>query len=71
MYDYLAENNIYVRKYFYPIVPDYECYKELYKEIKLPIAKQSGDRVITLPIYHELSLEDVDRVCSFIKDFFK
>ncbi len=70
LYNFLAEHDIFVRKYFYPIVSDYECYKELYNEVKLPVAKKSGDTVLTLPIYHELSLEDVDRVCFFIKKYF-
>lgn len=68
LYDYLKKNNVYARKYFYPIVTDYECYRQQYSDVVLPVAKGCGDRVLTLPIYHELESNDVDRVCCLIKD---
>ena len=70
LYGHLKTGNVYARKYFYPIVTDYECYREKYRQAILPVAKQSGDRILTLPIYHELGKEDIDRVCRLIKDYF-
>ncbi len=62
----LANENIYARKYFYPLVQDYDCYKDSYDSSLTPVAKYVADRVLTLPMYADLSLEDVDRICSII-----
>ena len=32
-----------------------------------PIAKDISKRVLTLPMYADLPLEDVDRICEIIK----
>ncbi|MGL5051238.1 MAG: DegT/DnrJ/EryC1/StrS family aminotransferase, partial [Fusobacteriaceae bacterium] len=64
----LKEYNIFTRKYFYPLVTDFNCYKEEYKNIKLPNAKYVSDRVLTLPIYGDLELEIVDYICKAIME---
>ena len=64
----LKDNDIYSRKYFYPIINDLECYKTDYDSNKTPIAKDISNRVLTLPMYADLSLEDVDRICGIIKN---
>ena len=68
LFDKLQENNICVRKYFYPLVNDYDCYKNDYSSEDTPIAKDIANRVMTLPLYADLSLDDVDRICNVIKD---
>ena len=64
--DDLAKENIFSRKYFYPLISDYDCYKEKYDSNKTPIAKRISDNVLTIPMYADLSLEDVDRICNII-----
>ncbi len=66
LYDLLAENNIFARKYFYPLITDYNCYRESFKDVKLPVAKRISDNVLTLPCYADLSLDTVDRICDII-----
>lgn len=66
MYDLLAENQIYARKYFYPLINDYECYCSSYSSAETPIARAIAEKVMTLPCYADLTLEDVDRVCDVI-----
>lgn len=68
LYDKLKENDIYARKYFYPLVNDYDCYKDKYDSNDTPIAKDISNRVMTLPLYADLSLNDVDRICNTIKE---
>lgn len=67
LFEELKEYNIFTRKYFYPLITDFDCYKEEYKNIKLPNAKYISDRVLTLPIYGDLDLEIVDYICKAIK----
>ncbi|MDO4306307.1 MAG: DegT/DnrJ/EryC1/StrS family aminotransferase [Eubacteriales bacterium] len=65
VFEQLKENDIYARKYFYPAVNEMACYKDGgYAET--PIAHDVSMHILTLPIYEELALEDVDRICDVI-----
>ncbi len=64
--DVLAENGIGARKYFYPLTSTFDCYQGKYNAEETPVALQISQRVLTLPLYADLSLEDVDRICSII-----
>ena len=68
VFEKLQSNDIYARKYFYPITSAFECYKGQFDIQETPIAKYISDRVLCLPLYAELSLEDVDRICRLIKE---
>ncbi|MCD7890598.1 MAG: DegT/DnrJ/EryC1/StrS family aminotransferase [Ruminococcus sp.] len=65
VYEKLQRNDIYARKYFYPAVNDMECYREL-EHGDTPVSENISRRVLTLPLYSELSLEDTDRICDII-----
>lgn len=67
VYEELKACNIIARKYFYPLVNDYDCYKDKYSSDDTPIAKHIADSVLTLPLYADLNLEIVDRICEIIK----
>lgn len=54
------------RKYFYPLVPDYACYRAVYASERVPVARWVSDRVLTLPMYADLALADVDRICDVV-----
>ncbi|MBQ3133624.1 MAG: DegT/DnrJ/EryC1/StrS family aminotransferase [Clostridia bacterium] len=64
----LGENGIVARKYFYPLTSSFECYQNLPTAApdKTPVAKYIADRVLTLPLYADLSDEDVNRICDII-----
>lgn len=62
----LKEQNIFARKYFYPLTNSFECYKGRFDVEKTPVAKYIADRVLTLPLYADLEIEDVDRICDII-----
>lgn len=68
VFEKLAENNIVARKYFYPLTNSVECYADLPTAgaEKTPVAKYIAERVLTLPLYADLALEDVDRICEII-----
>ena len=66
VYEILKENNIYSRKYFYPLTSDFVCYRDRFNSSDTPVAKYVADRILTLPLYGELSLEEVDRICNII-----
>ena len=66
VFEKLKAENIYARKYFYPLTNSFECYKGRFDVEKTPVAKYVADRVLTLPLYADLALEDVDRICDII-----
>ncbi|APC41940.1 DegT/DnrJ/EryC1/StrS family aminotransferase [Clostridium estertheticum] len=65
----LKAENIFARKYFYPLTSSFECYKGRFDVEKTPIAKYIAERVLTLPLYADLALEDVDRICDIILNY--
>ena len=64
----LRQADIIARKYFYPLTNCFECYAD-YPTAggeKTPVAMFLADRVLTLPLYADLSVEEVDRICDVI-----
>lgn len=61
----LAEHNIFARKYFYPIITQLKCYKS-FKDTDMPVSQHASDIVLTLPMYADLSVEDVNNICDII-----
>lgn len=70
LYTHLKKHNIATRKYFYPIVSEFDEYKNLptTDNRKLPIAKRLSSQVLCLPLYSQLSLKEVSLVVSLIRD---
>lgn len=64
----LKSYNIFTRKYFYPLVSDFDCYVGKYNDNNLENAKYVSDRVLTLPIYAELEVKDVIKIVKVIKE---
>ena len=62
----LAENGVHARKYFAPPVNAYACYRDRYDASATPVAQYVSGHIMTLPMYGELSLEDIDAVCAII-----
>jgi dTDP-4-amino-4,6-dideoxygalactose transaminase len=63
----LQRYNVFSRRYFYPIIPDFACYRSLPVKDPLTIARSVSQRILTLPIYDSLSLEDANRICDCIE----
>lgn len=66
VFESLKKKNIIARKYFYPLTNCFECYKERFTAEETPVAKYISERILTLPLYADLSLEDIDRICDII-----
>lgn len=63
----LERENIFTRNYFYPLTSSYECYKGRFNQEATPVAQYISKRVLSLPLYADLELYDVDRICEIIK----
>ena len=62
----LRENGIFARKYFYPCANAVKAYSDRYQETDTPVAREYSHQVLTLPMYADLTEQDVDRVCEVI-----
>ncbi|EKX96419.1 DegT/DnrJ/EryC1/StrS aminotransferase family protein [Selenomonas sp. oral taxon 138] len=66
VFDALQRADIYSRKYFYPLTNTFDCFHGKYDVEKTPVARYLAKRVLTLPLYAELEIEMVDRICDVI-----
>ena len=64
----LAAADILARKYFYPLVPDLECYAgtPFAAAARVPVARSLAARVLCLPLYAGLQADEVDRICDIV-----
>lgn len=67
VFDALAAQGIGARKYFYPLVTDFACYRSVYSSDRTPVAAKASREVLTLPMYADLALKDVDLICSIVR----
>jgi len=64
----LAENNIFCRKYFYPLTADQACFKNRYKNAKLDVARKLSSQVMVLPIFEGIEEEQVREIVGMINE---
>jgi len=62
--DNLAKEGIGARKYFYPLTNTFDCYD--FDENQTPLGLEISKKVLTLPLYADLTVEEVDRICDVI-----
>lgn len=65
----LREFNVLARRYFYPIIPDLSCYRGIFRDADLSVARRAASRILVLPLYSDLQIEDVDRICDMLEYF--
>lgn len=61
----LKKQGIGTRKYFSPLTSSFECYRQ-YKRVETPVAERISKQVLTLPMFSELTDEDIERICDVI-----
>jgi dTDP-4-amino-4,6-dideoxygalactose transaminase len=68
LYQLMQDNGIYARRYFYPLISDFPMYRGMPSaaHANLPVAKKMAEQVICLPIYPDLSSEQVDFIVALI-----
>jgi len=69
LYEKLKQNNIFGRRYFYPLISEFSMYKGLDSSSPghLSVAHRIANEVICLPIYPELKFESINRIIKIIK----
>ncbi len=69
LFDELLKHNVVSRKYFYPLTSDCQCYRDRYSFQDIPVARYVAERILTIPLYADLALENVDTICDIIAAF--
>ena len=66
---WLQEENIFGRRYFYPLISQFMMYKDLEsaRPENIPVATRIAEEVLCLPIYYGLENQDVERIIEIIK----
>ncbi len=64
--DKLLENDIFARKYFFPLTSEFPVITRKYTVQDTPIAKEFSGQILCLPLYAGLSEAEVDKVCDAI-----
>ena len=62
----LSKYDIAARKYFYPLTNKFSSFKGKYDHFNTPVAEFVSNNVLCLPLYSDLDLQDVDRICDVI-----
>lgn len=68
LYEKLQENNIFGRRYFYPLISNLDPYRKLQSasQENLPVANMAAQQVLCLPIYVDLPMETVSDIVKII-----
>ena len=68
LYFRMQESGIYGRRYFYPLISTFSPYRNLESASpqNLPVATRLANEVICLPMHHELSESDVEKIIGII-----
>ena len=68
LYQLLRENNIFARRYFYPLISEFPMYRGLPSAHRdnLPVASEAARKVLCLPIYPALTNNEVFAIVDVI-----
>ncbi len=67
IFEKLEQHNINTRKYFYPLTNKLSCYKKYkFNNNDISIAYYVSKHILTLPLYSDLSISEVDKICDII-----
>jgi dTDP-4-amino-4,6-dideoxygalactose transaminase len=73
VYNELRKHNIFPRRYFYPLISQFPTYRGLdsAQAGKMPVAERVTKEILCLPIYPDLEIKSVNKICEIIKDLGK
>lgn len=63
----MSEAGVQTRRWYYPLLNEYTCFKDAAKNKKVPVAKSISDELIGLPFYPSILPEQIDYVIMNLK----
>jgi dTDP-4-amino-4,6-dideoxygalactose transaminase len=70
LFEKLRSNGIYARRYFYPLITEFPMYRGMPSAVtdNLPVATRASNEVICLPIYPDLSFDQIEMITHLITE---
>lgn len=70
LYLKMKESNVLSRRYFYPLISEFSTYRSLPSATRenLPEAYKLAETVLCLPMHHDLSSYDIERILKFFRE---
>lgn len=70
LYELLKTQQIFARRYFYPLISNFPMYQDLRsaQPDNLPVATDIAKRILCLPIFADLTLEQAGRIVQILKE---
>jgi len=66
LYEMLKEYNIFTRRYFYPLLNEFACYRSVSILKPMKVAEKVAQSILTLPTYVDLEEDEVNQICDII-----
>ncbi|MCL2257942.1 MAG: DegT/DnrJ/EryC1/StrS family aminotransferase [Candidatus Bathyarchaeota archaeon] len=66
VFERLSRHDITTQKYYYPLVSNMAIFDKNPSNYDTPVADEIAKQILVLPLYSELTIEDVDYVCKII-----
>lgn len=66
LFSKLISENIFPRKYFHPLVSEYEMFSE-FKKLPLKNAEELSQNVICLPLFDTITIEEIQKICKIVR----
>lgn len=67
LFNYLKKHNIFARRYFYPIIPDFQAYLNIGEVRDVKNAREIASKVLCLPMHADLSYDTLKYIVNAIK----
>jgi dTDP-4-amino-4,6-dideoxygalactose transaminase len=69
LYQKFRDEDVYVRRYFHPLISDFPMYRGLPSaaHANLPVARKVSEQVLCLPIYPGLRPDQIDRIVAVLR----
>lgn len=67
VYELLRKNNIYSRKYFYPLTADQVCFRNKYRNEDICNARKLSKQVLVIPLYENIKIENIKFIVDILK----
>ena len=73
LYQKLKDHGIFARRYFYPLISDFPMYRSLpsAQQDNLPVAAEAAVRVLCLPIYPTLEIDQIKKIVNIVSEVSK
>lgn len=70
LYQKLKDDNIFARRYFYPLISEFPMYRGMTsaRRDNLPVANMTANKIICLPIYPALTNKDLSRIIKVLRN---